>query len=44
MNKYEIIKRIMESNKINENNKVYAIEMFLKGWWTEENIKWLWEE
>lgn len=40
MSKYEVIKGIMESAKIDEDCKVYAIEMFLKGWWTEEQVKW----
>lgn len=44
MNKYEVIKKIMESTKINENDKVYTIEMFLKGWWTEEQVKSLCKE
>lgn len=43
MNKYNVIKKIMESKKINENDKVYAIEMFLKGWYTEDEVKWIWE-
>lgn len=43
MSKYEIIKKIMESNKINENDKVYCIEAFLKGWLTETQINWLWK-
>ena len=43
MTKFEVIKKIMESNAINENDKVYYIEMFLKGWNTEEEIKWIWE-
>lgn len=43
MSKYEIIKKIMESEAISESNKVYHIEMFLKGWSTEEDLKWIWE-
>lgn len=43
MGKYEVIKKIMDSTKINENDKVYTIEMFLKGWWTENDTKWVWE-
>lgn len=41
MNKYKVIKKIMNSTKINEDDKVYYIEMFLKGWHTEEDIKWI---
>lgn len=44
MNKYIAIQKIMGSTKINENDKVYAIEMFLKGWWTEDEIRWIWED
>lgn len=44
MKKYEVIKKIINSNKINEDDKVYCIETFLKGWSTEEEIKWIWEE
>lgn len=43
MNKYKVIKSIMDSEAINENNKVYHIEMFLKGWSTEEDLAWIWE-
>lgn len=42
MNKYETIKNIMKSEKADENMKVYYIEMFLKGWYTEKDIEWLW--
>ena len=42
MSKYDVIKKIMESKKIDENDKVFTIEMFLKGWWTEEGIEWIW--
>lgn len=42
MTKYEVIKNIMDSNSINENDKVYHIEMFLKGWFMEKDIKWIW--
>ena len=42
MSKYEVIKRIIESD-LQEDGKVYYIEMFLKGWFTEENINWIWE-
>ena len=42
--KYDIIEKIMGSGKINKNDKVYYIEMYLKGWFTEEEIKWIWEE
>lgn len=44
MNKYKVITKIMESYQIGENDKVYYIEMFLKGCYTEEEIKWIWEE
>ena len=43
MSKYEVVKKIMENNYINEDDKLYFIEMFLKGRRTEKEIKWLWE-
>lgn len=43
MTKYEIIRNIMESTRINENEQAYYIEMFIKGWYTESDIKWIWE-
>lgn len=44
MSKYEVIKKIVESTKnLNEDDKVYIIEMFLKGWFEENDIKWVWE-
>lgn len=42
MDKYEVIKKVMESTRINEDDKVYAIEMFLKGWYTKKQIEWIW--
>lgn len=42
MEKYEVIKKIMDSNVVDENDKVYHIEMFLKGWLVEEDLKWIW--
>ena len=44
MKKYEVIKKIMDSKCINENDKVYHIEMFLKGWSTEEDLSWILEQ
>ena len=43
MSKFEAIKNIMESTKIINDDKVYYIEMFLKGWHTEDDLKWIWE-
>lgn len=43
MSKYEVIKKIMDSSIISDNNKVYHIEMFLKGCSTEEDLEWIWE-
>lgn len=42
MSRYEVIKKVMDSARVNEDDKVYAIEMFLKGWYTEQNIEWIW--
>lgn len=44
MTEYEVIKKIMDSNKIDENDKVYFIQSFLLHWSTEEKLKWIWEE
>lgn len=44
MSKYEVIAKIMGSTRINEDDKVYAIKMFLMGWYTEQNIEWIWVE
>lgn len=43
MSKYEVVKKIMESNKIDENKKLYYIQSYLLNWLTEENLKWLWQ-
>ena len=43
MNRYEVVKKIMDSEELPENEKLYHIEMFLKGWHTEEDLKWIWE-
>lgn len=42
LKKYEVIKKIMDSNKIDETNKAYYIEMFVKHWFDEEQIEWIW--
>ena len=44
MTKYQVITNIMNSDKIGENDKVYFIEMYLKGWSTENDVKWIWED
>lgn len=41
---YEIIEKIMASGKIDKGKKAYYIEMFVKRWFSEEEIKWIWEE
>ena len=43
MSKYEVIKKIIDSTKIDESDKVYHIEMFLKGWFNENDVRWVWE-
>ena len=43
MSKYEVIEKIMEST-ISKEDKVYIIEMFLKGWYSEKNIEWVWNK
>ena len=42
MSRYEVIKKIMEATRINEDDKVFAIEMFLKGYYTAQNLEWIW--
>ena len=42
MEKYAVIKKIMDG-RISECDKVYYIEMFLKGWLTEEDMKWIFD-
>lgn len=44
MTKYEIIKKIVNSEKIDDSNKVWYIQEILGGWLTENEIKWIWEE
>lgn len=36
MTKYEVIERIMNDPNLDESAKVWKIEMYLKGWITEE--------
>lgn len=43
MTQYEVIRKIMDSNVIDEKDKVYHIEMFLKGWSTQEDLEWIWK-
>lgn len=43
MGKYDVIKKIMDSNRVSNEDKVYYIEMYLKKWSTEEELKWIWE-
>lgn len=42
MNKYQVIKNIIESTRINDDDKAYYIEMYIKGWHTEQEIEWIW--
>lgn len=43
MSKYEVIRKIAESTRINEYEQSYYIEMFAKGKYTEADLKWIWE-
>lgn len=43
MSKYEVVKKIVGSNKVDENTKVRYIHIFLNGWLTEDEIEWIWE-
>ena len=42
MKKCDIVRKIMESTRINEADKAYYIEMVIKGWYTEKQIGWIW--
>lgn len=44
MTNYEVIKKIMDSEKISNDDKAYYIEMFLKDWYTLLDIDWIWED
>ena len=44
MTRYEVIQKIMCSNTLCESDKVYNIEMFLKDWYTEKDLAWIWEQ
>ena len=44
MSKYEVIEKIMNSNKMDEVGKVDTIQRFLLHWLTEDDLKWIWEE
>jgi hypothetical protein len=44
MSKYEVIQKIMHNPNVDEDVKVDAIEMFLKGWLTESDLSWLCKE
>lgn len=44
MSKYQIIEKVMQSEKLNEYDKVHTIEMFLKGWLIENEMEWIWRE
>lgn len=42
----EIVKKVMDT-KLTDHDKQYTIEMYVKGWWTKEQVKNLlrdWEE
>ena len=43
MKSYDVIRKIVESTRINEDDQVYYISMYLKGWLTAAEIKWIWE-
>lgn len=43
MTKYEVIEKIMNSTKCDEEHKVNTIQTYLLGWLEIDDIKWLWE-
>ena len=44
MDKYEVILHIMADKILGRYDKVYLIEMFLKGWYTEKDLEWVWNK
>lgn len=44
MTKYEMIKAVINSDKITENDKLNYIQLILGNWLKENDIKWIWEE
>ena len=44
MGKYEAIEKIMGSNKIDKEKKLYFIQSLLMHWLTTDDIKWIWED
>ena len=43
MSKFEVLEKIMGSEKLKENEKVNTIQTFLLGWLEEDDLKWIWE-
>lgn len=43
MRKCDIVKKIMESNRINETDQAYYINLVITGNYNLNNIKWIWE-
>ena len=41
MSKFEVVKGIVESNKLDDNGKVNTIQSFLLGWLNESDINWI---
>ena len=44
MKKFEVVKRIVESNKLDDNGKVNTIQNFLLGWLNERDMDWILED
>jgi hypothetical protein len=41
MSKFEVVKGIVESNKLDDNGKVNTIQTFLLGWLNESDMDWI---
>ena len=41
MSKFEVVKRIVESKKLDDNEKVNTIQSFLLGWLNESDMGWI---
>ena len=39
----EIIKRIIESKRIADKDRIWYISNYINHWLSEEDIKWLWD-
>ena len=43
MSKFEVLEKIMGSEKLKEKEKIDTIKTYLLGWLEEDDLKWIWE-